>query len=102
MARSSELVTERALAATCDRADIVIADRGLPRSCKPRWIKADRRMLRDTGGLAISLKQPKIRTVAQGQGEHGWWRRAEQYRTATAQGQGMAASKAPTLPKTPQ
>ena len=74
MARSRELVTERGLAAACERADIVIADRTLPRSCKPGWIKADRRSLRDTGGLAINLAGQSIRTVAEDQGEHGWWR----------------------------
>ncbi|WP_324743095.1 ComEC/Rec2 family competence protein [Tsuneonella sp. CC-YZS046] len=74
MARSRELVAERALAAACERADIVIADRTLPRSCKPRWIKADRRMLRETGGLAIDLAGQSIRTVAEDQGQHGWWR----------------------------
>lgn len=74
MARSQEFVTERALAAACERVDIVIADRGLPRSCKPRWIKIDRRTLRETGGLAINLADRSIRTVAQDQGKHGWWR----------------------------
>jgi competence protein ComEC len=73
MARSRELVRERALAAACVQADIVIADRGLPRSCKPRWLKADRRALRETGGMAITLAGPSIRTVAQEQGQQGWW-----------------------------
>jgi competence protein ComEC len=74
MARSRELVTERALAAACERADIVIADRYLPRSCEPRWLKADRRMLDETGGLSIDLERARVTTVADGQGEHGWWR----------------------------
>jgi competence protein ComEC len=74
MARGLELVTERALAAACERADIVIADRYLPRSCEPRWLKADRRMLDETGGLSIDLEHGKVTTVADGQGEHGWWR----------------------------
>jgi competence protein ComEC len=74
MARGRELVTERALAAACERADIVIADRYLPRSCEPRWLKADRRMLDETGGLSIDLERARVTTVADGQGEHGWWR----------------------------
>ncbi|WP_328705853.1 ComEC/Rec2 family competence protein [Erythrobacter rubeus] len=74
MARNRDLVEERALAAACERSDIVIADRFLPRSCKPRWLKADRRLLVQTGGLAIDLKNERIATVAEGQGEHGWWR----------------------------
>lgn len=74
MARSSVMVEERALAAACDRADIVVADRFLPRSCSPRWLKADRRLLSRTGGLALYLDEPRMETVAEGQGEHGWWR----------------------------
>lgn len=73
MARSREMVTERALAAACERADIVIADRRLPRSCVPRWLKADRRMLDRTGGLSIRLAGEEVTSVADGQGEHGWW-----------------------------
>lgn len=74
LARSRDLVTERDLAAACARADIVIADRWLPASCRPRWLKADRRMLAQTGGLAITLSRGEVRTVAQSQGRHGWWR----------------------------
>lgn len=73
LTRSGERVGERALAAACDRADIVIADRWLPRSCNPRWLKADRRLLSRTGGLAIDLKHGRLRTVADTQGGHGWW-----------------------------
>ena len=74
MARSRNRIEERALAAACERADIVVADRWLPRSCTPRWLKADRNLLERTGGLAITLADGRIRTVADGQGEHGWWR----------------------------
>ena len=74
LARSRDVVEERALAAACARADIVVADRWLPRSCAPRWLKADRRLLSATGGLAITLGQRRIRSVAAGEGEHGWWR----------------------------
>ncbi|BBC73031.1 metal-binding protein [Altererythrobacter sp. B11] len=74
MSRSREIIAERALAAACERADIVIADRWLPASCRPRWLRADRRMLSETGGLAIVLASRHIDTVAEGQGDHGWWR----------------------------
>ncbi|MDP4575315.1 ComEC/Rec2 family competence protein [Qipengyuania sp. G39] len=74
IARSRELIEERALAAACDRSDIVIADRFLPRSCKPRWLKADRRFLEREGGTGIYLAEEHIDTVAEGQGEHGWFR----------------------------
>ncbi|HEX4847632.1 MAG TPA: ComEC/Rec2 family competence protein [Novosphingobium sp.] len=72
--RSKDLIAERQLAAACDQADIVIADRRLPRSCQPRWIKADRPFLDRSGGLAFDLAAGRITSVAQGQGEHGWWR----------------------------
>ncbi len=74
MARSRDFVDERPLAAACDRADIVIADRFLPRSCRPKWLKADRNLLGQKGGLAIYLPDQRIDSVADHQGEHGWWR----------------------------
>ena len=74
LARNRDLIEERALAAACERSDIIVADRYLPRSCKPRWLKADRRMLERTGGLAINLTDQRVTTVAETQGEHGWWR----------------------------
>lgn len=73
MARSRDLVDERALVAACDRSDIVIADRYLPFSCRPKWLKADRNLLNKTGGLTIYLADERFTTVAQGQGDHGWW-----------------------------
>lgn len=73
MTRGKDMVVERELAAACERVDIVISDRYLPRSCKPRWLKADRRTLDQTGGLTIDLRKREIRSVAQGQGAHGWW-----------------------------
>lgn len=74
LARNRDLVEERALAAACDRSDIIVADRYLPRSCRPRWLKADRRLLDRSGGLALDLERERITTVAQTQGNHGWWR----------------------------
>ena len=74
MSRSRDIVTERALAAACERADIVVSDRWLPRSCEPRWFKADRRMLEASGGLAVDLVNGSYTTVAASEGEHGWWR----------------------------
>lgn len=74
LARNRDMIEERALAAACERADIVVADRYLPRSCNPRWLKADRGLLQETGGLALDLDGERITTVAATQGEHGWWR----------------------------
>jgi competence protein ComEC len=84
MSRNRQRVEERALAAACERADIVISERWLPRTCQPRWLKADRAMLEENGGLSIVLggsalsSGPILNTVAASEGEHGWWRgRAE-------------------------
>lgn len=74
MARNNVMVPERDLAAACELADIVVADRRLPRSCQPRWLKADRRTLQQTGGLAINLSERRVQSVADMQGEHGWWK----------------------------
>ena len=74
LARNRDLIEERALAAACEQADIVVADRYLPRSCSPRWLKADRGFLEKSGGLALNLEDERITMVANGQGEHGWWR----------------------------
>ena len=74
--RSRDRVPVRALAAACERVDIVISDRWLSGACRRRHLKADRGMLGLNGGLAIDLSGavPSVRTVAQGQGTHGWWR----------------------------
>ena len=74
MARSRNRIEESALAAACARSDVVVAERWLPRSCRPRWLKADGRMLAESGGLAIVLDGQKVSTVAHSQGEQGWWR----------------------------
>ncbi len=77
LGRNRDRVEERGLASACARADIVVADRYLPRSCRPRWLKADRRYLEQSGGLAIDLSAQRITTVAASQGRHGWWREPE-------------------------
>lgn len=74
VARSRERIDERALAAACELSDIVIADRWLPRSCQPRWLKVDRRFLEKNGGVSIYLQSGRVDTVGSGQGEHGWWK----------------------------
>ncbi len=84
ISRGQDRVEERNLAAACERADIVIADRWLPRSCKPAVLKADRGLLSRTGGLAIDLEVRKVRTVAESQGDHGWWREPDTARRPPA------------------
>jgi competence protein ComEC len=78
LGRGRQQVEERALAAACARADIVIAERFLPRSCRPRWLKADRRYLERSGGLSINLASEEITSVADYQGTHGWWKGARE------------------------
>jgi len=78
VSRSRNLVEERALAAACERADIVISARFLPRSCRPAWKKIDRRFLQREGGTAFYLASERIDTVASTQGKHGWWRPQEE------------------------
>ena len=73
MSRNRAQVTERDLAAACERVDIVVSERWLPDSCRPRWLKTDRDMLAASGGLAIVLDGQQVRSVAQEQGEHPWW-----------------------------
>ena len=77
LTRSRAAVPERALAAACERVDLVLSDRWLPRSCSPQWLKVDRRLLGQTGGLAIDLSDGSITSVAKGEGKHPWWRVAE-------------------------
>lgn len=77
MARGQDRVDTLDLAAACERADIVVADRRLPQTCAPRWLKADRALLARTGGLAIDLERGRLTSVAERQGRHGWERLGE-------------------------
>lgn len=72
--RSSYYIPAMALAAACRRADIVISERRLPASCQPRWIKADRTLLGQVGGMTIDLENREIRTVLERSGDHQWMR----------------------------
>ncbi|MFN3388688.1 MAG: ComEC/Rec2 family competence protein, partial [Allosphingosinicella sp.] len=72
-ARTRHLVDWREMVRACAAADIAVSDRLLPRGCTPRWLKADRRFLERTGGLAITLgPTPTVRTVAEQVGGHPW------------------------------
>jgi competence protein ComEC len=78
MSRSRYMIDARELAAACSQVDIVVSERWLPRTCVPKQIKADGRMLARTGGLAIVLgDRPQLETVAASQGHHGWWREGQ-------------------------
>jgi competence protein ComEC len=71
--RSRHLVDIEPLKRACAAADIVVSDRRLPRTCVPRWLKADRAFLERTGGLAVTLSEPpRVATVADRIGRHPW------------------------------
>ncbi|MGF1549228.1 MAG: ComEC/Rec2 family competence protein [Sphingomonadaceae bacterium] len=73
--RSDYFVEIEELVEICSQADIIVSDRRLPRTCVPRWLKADRSLLRRTGGLAIALgERPRVDTVAGRIGGKPWWR----------------------------
>lgn len=51
--RTANEIPAMEMAAACKGVDIVVSDRLLPRSCRPKWIKADRKFLTQKGGLAF-------------------------------------------------
>jgi competence protein ComEC len=74
MSRSRYQVDAAILARACARADVVVSDRWLPRTCLPKRLKADGKLLAQTGGLSVVLGDPpRVATVASSEGEHGWW-----------------------------
>ncbi|WP_260484198.1 ComEC/Rec2 family competence protein [Sphingomicrobium flavum] len=71
--RSRDYILWEELTAACANADIVVAERWLPRACTPRWLKLDRKSLEESGGLAIHLANPpKIFSVRDRVGDHPW------------------------------
>jgi competence protein ComEC len=71
--RTRNLVDFAPLARACAAADIVVSDRRLPRTCVPRWLKADRALLARTGGLAVTLgERPHVDTVTARVARHPW------------------------------
>ncbi|WP_311270297.1 ComEC/Rec2 family competence protein [Sphingobium sp. WCS2017Hpa-17] len=82
--RSDVLIARHDFARDCAAADIVVSDRGLPRWCRPRWMKIDRRLLARTGGLSIGLEQGEVHTVHQPGDAHPWISRPRPRPRATA------------------
>ncbi|WP_374295951.1 ComEC/Rec2 family competence protein [Sphingomonas sp.] len=70
--RSAYRVPWAALVSACRQADIVVSERTLPRGCLPRWLRLDRRALRETGGVAVTLANGSTRTVRQPGDRHPW------------------------------
>nr|WP_245968321.1 ComEC/Rec2 family competence protein [Hephaestia caeni] len=70
--RSDNFVDYDELIRACTNADIVVSARGLPRACRPRWLRLDRQTLARTGGVAISLASGRIVTVRRPGAEQPW------------------------------
>jgi competence protein ComEC len=70
--RSGHLSPWRELMSACQASDIVISDRKLPDACAPRWFKADRVLLSQTGGIALTLSPPRVETALSKGDEHPW------------------------------
>ncbi|MFC4292182.1 ComEC/Rec2 family competence protein [Sphingorhabdus arenilitoris] len=74
--RSRYYIPSMELAVACKRVDIVVSDRWLPRSCKPKWLRADRESLAKTGGLTFYLSNafsgPRVESVVAAGHHHPW------------------------------
>jgi competence protein ComEC len=70
--RSAYMVPITELIAACHSADVVVSERGLPKRCSPRWLKLDRRVLRRTGGVALTLGTGTVVTILTAGDRHPW------------------------------
>ncbi|MEG3082434.1 ComEC/Rec2 family competence protein [Sphingomonas sp. PB2P12] len=70
--RSAYMVPIGQLIAACRSADVVVSERGLPKRCVPRWLKLDRRVLKKTGGIALTLGTGRIVTILSPGDRHPW------------------------------
>ena len=74
VARGKALAEGAEMMRACANVDIVIAQEQIFAPCRPRVLRADEPVLFRTGGMALYLAEGRIATVAQGQGQHPWWR----------------------------
>ena len=93
------------MARACASADIVVSPRILYGPCQPALLKADKALLTRTGGLALDLAGRRVVAVADGEGDHPWWRAARHLSAQADEddqsgGQGAAsdATSGPLLP----
>ncbi len=70
--RSGYMLPWRDLVTACAQADIVIADRMLPRGCSPKWLKLDARALGPMGGALILVEPRKIIAGKDPRDRHPW------------------------------
>lgn len=61
--RTPYFIPAMELAAACRRVDIVVSDRRLPYSCKPSWMRLDRRSLAELGGVSVYLNEGRVDSV---------------------------------------
>ena len=85
--RTRYQVPSMEMAAACKRVDIVVSDRWLPWSCRPRWIKADRNLLEQSGGLAFYLADNRVDSVNADNAHKPWVRAAQVAKARAAQAQ---------------
>jgi competence protein ComEC len=80
--RSRDLLDWTQLTELCHRVDIIVSERRLPPKCTPRWIKADRPALEQSGGLVITLgTSASVEKGRGGRDDHPWIQPLEtQYR----------------------
>lgn len=60
------------LITACRSADIVVAPGGLPRACRPRWLRLDPPALRPLGAVAIDSRRGTLSSVAGRAGDQPW------------------------------
>ena len=95
--RSREQIDWVSLTQACADADIVVADRRLPKGCTPRWLKLDRAALEESGGVAVYLSdEPRVATVADQLGEHPWAVRSAASAAAVSSGRSKRQVRFPT------
>lgn len=70
--RSAYLVPAARLVALCRRADVVVSERRLPRTCRARWLTLDRPLLARTGGVAVTFSTGRVTTVRTAGDRHPW------------------------------
>ncbi|HEV2568291.1 hypothetical protein [Sphingomonas sp.] len=80
--RSAYLIPIETMNRACAEADIVVSDRRLPRTCKPKWLKLDRFTLSRTGGVTVQLAYaPNVKVTKHAGDEHLWLRTEFRRRT---------------------
>jgi competence protein ComEC len=70
--RSAYLVPAGELVRACEKADIVVSERRLPKRCRPRWLRLDRPVLARSGGVAVTLSTGTVRTALSSEDAHPW------------------------------